>query len=191
MHSSQVKLEVDFRNDSVPNHCAYKGTQVKLEWAQEWFSHLDRPAGAHGLAHMEGALLSSDEPENNLDPGNTKWGSYTPVDHSVDHVRVVSSQVLRAVLCMFSQSGAVVLCQVASHGLASVVDQLSVMLDKQYTPIFEVFLFSCSCYPKRCISRTHSSQAMPSSVGWGGVWPTAMEMVRLINKRGNILIKCR
>jgi len=69
---------------------------------------LDRPAGAHGLAHVEGALLSSDE----------------PVNDSVDHVRVVSGQVLRAILCMFSQSGAVVLCQVASHGLASVVDQL-------------------------------------------------------------------
>ena len=42
---------------------SYKGAQVKLKGAQEWFSHLNRPAGAHGLAHVEGALLSSDEPE--------------------------------------------------------------------------------------------------------------------------------
>ena len=73
MHSSHVKLEEDIRNNCVPTKSAYKGAQVKLKEAQEWFSHLNRPAGAHGLAHVEGALLSSDEPEYNLvgeHPGN-------------------------------------------------------------------------------------------------------------------------
>ena len=41
---------------------------------------------------------------------------------------------------MFSQSGAVVLCQVASHGLASVVDQLPVMLIKQCFEICDMLL---------------------------------------------------
>merc|ERR550532_1778186 len=68
----------------------------------------DRPASAHGLAHVDGALLPSNE----------------PVDDSVDHVRVVCSQVVRAVLSVLCQGGAVVLRQVARHHLPPIVDQL-------------------------------------------------------------------
>jgi len=65
-------------------------------------------AGSHGLAHMEGTLFPS----------------YEPVNDCIDHVRVVSSQVFRAVLCVFSKGGAVVLRQVARHYISTIVDQL-------------------------------------------------------------------
>ena len=48
MHSSQVNLV---------------GGEFKLLQLEEGNSHLwDRPASAHGLAHVDGALLPSNEP---------------------------------------------------------------------------------------------------------------------------------
>ena len=74
------------------------------------YSHLwNRPAGAHGLAHVLGAVLAGDE----------------PVHHGGDHVWVVGGQVAGAVrLVLLLDGGAVVLRQVLGHPVSSLVDQL-------------------------------------------------------------------